>query len=133
MHQVATAAAFQATIRDEARDLVRRLGVPDSVFGDKGVSARSPITGETIGCLHRTSPDEAKAAIGRAQKAFSVWRRVPAPRRGEFVRLLGQELRAAGEDLGCLVTLETCKILSASVGMVQEMIYSCACAVGLAR
>jgi aldehyde dehydrogenase (NAD+) len=133
MHQVATAAAFQATIRDEARDLVRRLGVPDSVFGDKGVSARSPITGETIGCLHRTSPDEAKAAIGRAHKAFSVWRRVPAPRRGEFVRLLGQELRAAREDLGRLVILETGKILSEGVGEVQEMIDICDFAVGLSR
>jgi aldehyde dehydrogenase (NAD+) len=133
MHQVATAAAFSSSIRDEARDLVRRLGVPESVFADKGIAARSPITGETLACLHRTSADEARAAIARAHKAFLAWRRVPAPRRGELVRLLGQELRAAKDDLGRLVTLETGKILSEGFGEVQEMIDICDFAVGLSR
>ena len=62
-----------------------------------------------------------------------VWRRVPAPRRGEFVRLLGEELRAAKADLGRLVTLETGKILSEGLGEVQEMIDICDFAVGLSR
>ena len=133
MHQVATAAASHASIREEALSLLRRLGVPESAFADKGMAARSPITGETIACLRRTSAEEASAAIGRAHKAFSAWRRVPAPRRGELVRLLGQELRAARDDLGRLVTLETGKILSEGVGEVQEMIDICDFAVGLSR
>jgi aldehyde dehydrogenase (NAD+) len=133
MHQVATAAALPSTIRAEALDLVRRLGVPESAFADKGIAARSPITGETLACLHRTSAEEARAAIGRAHKAFLAWRKVPAPRRGELVRLLGEELRAAKADLGRLVTLETGKIASEGLGEVQEMIDICDFAVGLSR
>ena len=99
----------------------------------RGLAARSPITGETVACLRRTSAEEAEAAIGRAHEAFSAWRLVPAPRRGEFVRLLGEELRAAKDDLGRLVTLETGKILSEGLGEVQEMIDICDFAVGLSR
>jgi len=62
-----------------------------------------------------------------------VWRTVPAPHRGEFVRLLAEELRTAQEDLGRLVTLETGKILSEGFGEVQEMIDICDFAVGLSR
>ena len=71
--------------------------------------------------------------IGRATKAFNVWRTVPAPRRGEFVRVLAEELRAAKDDLGRLVTLETGKIVSEGLGEVQEMIDVCDFAVGLSR
>jgi len=73
------------------------------------------------------------AAIGRAQKAFDRWRQVPAPVRGEFVRLIGEELRAHKDDLGLLVTLETGKILAEGTGEVQEMIDICDFAVGLSR
>ena len=55
-------------------------------------------------------PAEATAAIGQAHEAFKAWRSVPAPRRGELVRLLGEELRAAKADLGRLVTLEAGKM-----------------------
>jgi aldehyde dehydrogenase (NAD+) len=133
MSKVATALSVEPTIRDEALAICRRLGVADEAFAGKGVHARSPITGETIACVRPTNPDEAKAAIARAHKAFATWRKVPAPRRGEFVRLLGQELRAAKDDLGRLVTLETGKILSEGVGEVQEMIDICDFAVGLSR
>ena len=83
--------------------------------------------------VRATTAEEAKAAIGMAQDAFKVWRVVPAPRRGEFVRLLGEELRAAKTDLGRLVTLETGKIASEGLGEVQEMIDICDFAVGLSR
>ena len=89
MSKVATAATFHPTIRDEALAIVRNLGVPDSAFAERGLPARSPITGEIITCVRPTTPEEAKAAVGRAHKAFSRWRTVPGPRRGEFVRLLG--------------------------------------------
>jgi aldehyde dehydrogenase (NAD+) len=133
MSMVATAATFHPTIRDEALAIVRRLGVPDSAFAERGLPARSPITGEVVACVRSTTPEEAKATIGRAHKAFARWRNVPAPRRGEFVRLLGRELREAKDELGRLVTLETGKILSEGRGEVQEMIDICDFAVGLSR
>src|SRR4051812_3014564 len=111
MNTVATAGQLAPTIAGEALAILRRLGVPESALGEKGCVARSPITGEVMTHVRRTTPDDAKAAIAGAHKAFLTWRRVPAPRRGEFVRLLGQELRAAKDDLGRLVTLETGKIL----------------------
>ena len=73
------------------------------------------------------------AAIARAQAAFLAWRRVPAPRRGELVRLLGEELRAGKEALGRLVTIEVGKVVSEGLGEVQEMIDICDFAVGLSR
>ena len=75
----------------------------------------------------------ANAAIEAAHEAFLAWRNVPAPRRGELVRLLGEELRAAKADLGLLVTLEAGKIVSEGLGEVQEMIDICDYAVGLSR
>ena len=119
--------------RDEARAILKRLGVPESAFAPAGLPARSPITGEVIAHVRETSAEEAKAAIGRAQEAFLAWRKVPAPRRGEFVRLLGEELRAAKDDLGRLVTLEAGKVTSEGLGEVQEMIDICDFAVGLSR
>ncbi len=121
------------SVRDDALALLDRLGVPASAFAPGGLPARSPITGETLATVRETTPEEAKAAIGRAHQAFKAWRAVPAPRRGEFVRLLGEELRAAKADLGRLVTLEAGKILSEGLGEVQEMIDICDYAVGLSR
>ncbi len=94
---------------------------------------RSPITGEEIAQLRDTTPEEAEAAIARSVKAFHAWRQVPSPKRGEFVRLLGQELRMAKAELGRLVTLEAGKITSEGLGEVQEMIDICDFAVGLSR
>ena len=93
----------------------------------------SPITGEPITHVRVTGPEEATGVIGRAAQAFGVWRTVPAPRRGEFVRILAEELRVAKDDLGLLVTLETGKIVSEGLGEVQEMIDICDFAVGLSR
>ena len=133
MNKPAPPADFQSSIADEALALLRRLGVPADAVGERGMPAPSPITGEVVTHVRETSPEEAKDAIRRADDAFLRWRRVPAPRRGEFVRLLGEELRAAKADLGRLVTLETGKILSEGLGEVQEMIDICDFAVGLSR
>lgn len=113
--------------------LLKRLGVSESAFATKGLVAHSPITGETVATLRETSAAEAQAAIGRAQAAYLAWRKVPAPRRGEFVRLLGEELRTHKADLGLLVTLEAGKVTSEGLGEVQEMIDICDFAVGLSR
>jgi aldehyde dehydrogenase (NAD+) len=76
---------------------------------------------------------DADAAGARAAAAFTVWRSVPAPVRGELVRRYGEALRAHRDDLGLLVTIETGKPISEGIGEVQEMIDICDFAVGLSR
>jgi aldehyde dehydrogenase (NAD+) len=122
-----------AGVAEEARAILARLGVPEKAFAPAGRAAISPITGEVIVHVRETTPDEAKAAIARADAAFKAWRAIPAPKRGEFVRLIGEELRTAKDDLGRLVTLEAGKIVSEGLGEVQEMIDICDYAVGLSR
>jgi aldehyde dehydrogenase (NAD+) len=119
--------------KSDALAILRRLGVPETAFAIQGLPARAPVTGETIMHVREAGIAEAQAAIARAHEAFLAWRLVPAPRRGEFVRLLGEELRAAKADLGLLVTIEAGKILSEGLGEVQEMIDICDFAVGLSR
>ena len=93
----------------------------------------SPIDGAEIARAPESDPALMPEVISRATSAFQAWREVPAPRRGELVRLLGEELRAAKADLGALVTLEVGKITSEGLGEVQEMIDICDFAVGLSR
>src|SRR4051812_42821900 len=133
MNEIAPATAFQSSIREEALGILGRLGADADATGPKGLPARSPITGETIAHVRETSPNAARDAIRRAHEAFLAWRLVPAPRRGELVRLLGEELRRAKDDLGALVTLEAGKITSEGLGEVQEMIDICDLGVGLFR
>jgi aldehyde dehydrogenase (NAD+) len=120
-----------ASAADEARAVLHALGV--ALPPDGPLVCRSPITGEAIARVPEASPQAAGQAIERARRAFLAWRQVPPPRRGELVRLLGAELRAAKVPLGRLVTLETGKILSEGQGEVQEMIDICDYAVGLSR
>ena len=93
----------------------------------------SPIDGKPLAALRCHAPDEVAQAVGRAREAFGAWRDVPAPRRGELVRLLGEELREHKDLLARLVCLESGKILSEALGEVQEMIDICDFAVGLSR
>ncbi|MGL5010380.1 MAG: L-piperidine-6-carboxylate dehydrogenase [Paracoccaceae bacterium] len=97
------------------------------------LQVHSPIDGTLVANVHETPLAEMPAVIARAQSAFKAWRDVPAPRRGELVRLLGEELRTAKAELGALVTLEAGKITSEGLGEVQEMIDICDFAVGLSR
>ena len=122
-----------ASVREEAFTILSSLGVPESAFGRDGLRATSPITGEVIAHVRRTSPEETSSIIDRAASAFNTWRTVPAPGRGKLVRAIAEELRVAKEDLGRLVTLETGKIISEGLGEVQEMIDICDFAVGLSR
>ena len=93
----------------------------------------SPIDGVLLGEAPVTPLADVEAAINRAQDAFKVWRNVPAPRRGELIRLFGEELRRDKEALASLVTLEAGKIAAEGQGEVQEMIDICDFAVGLSR
>ena len=124
---------MSASLAAETLVLLKRLGVPARALSRDGIPARSPITGETLAHVPESGAGRTVAAIGRAHAAYLQWRDVPAPKRGEFVRLLGQELRAAKTDLGMLVTIEAGKILSEGLGEVQEMIDICDYAVGLSR
>ncbi|HVI32328.1 aldehyde dehydrogenase family protein [Phenylobacterium sp.] len=127
---------LQAKITSAAADaaqVLERLGVPAALTtgGDRPV--RSPVTGEVIAHVHDNTPAQVDAAVEAAHEAFLAWRVVPAPRRGELVRLFGEELRAAKADLARLVTLEAGKVVSEANGEVQEMIDICDYAVGLSR
>jgi len=117
----------------ETRTLLSRLGVEEAALLGGTLTSYSPVTGEAVAALHQVTPAEASAAIDRADVAFKAWRLVPAPKRGELVRLLGEELRAAKADLGRLVSIEAGKIPSEGLGEVQEMIDICDFAVGLSR
>ena len=116
-----------------AAPLLARLGVDEYLASDGDLVVRTPITGEELGRVHRADADATAAAVARASAAFQAWRDVPGPRRGELVRLLGEELRREKEALGALVTLEVGKIEQEGLGEVQEMIDICDFAVGLSR
>jgi aldehyde dehydrogenase (NAD+) len=117
----------------EVASLLNDFGVPTELYSNGPRVARTPLTGATIAKVQDATPEIANGAIACAEKAFRQWRAVPAPRRGELVRLLGDELRRHKGTLGRLVTIETGKILSEGEGEVQEMIDICDFAVGLSR
>ncbi len=99
--------------------------------GDLAVS--SPIDGSRLASVPSTSPADLDGAIARAHRSFLHWRTIPAPVRGEFVRLLGRTLRQHKQTLAELVTLECGKPIAEAEGEVQEMIDIADFAVGLSR
>jgi aldehyde dehydrogenase (NAD+) len=111
---------------EESAQLLELFGIDHA----GGLVSHSPIDGSVIGRVTIGDPD---TACSRAAEAFEKWRLVPAPIRGELVRLLGQELREAKAVLAKMVTLEAGKITAESLGEVQEMIDICDFAVGLSR
>ncbi|HSW20144.1 MAG TPA: aldehyde dehydrogenase family protein [Ramlibacter sp.] len=121
-----------AASTDIVTPLLASLGIAHLAANGE-LLVKSPIDGAVIGRVRMHTASEAAVAIGRAQEAFKTWRKVPAPRRGELIRLFGEELRAGKDTLGQLVAIETGKILSEGLGEVQEMIDICDFAVGLSR
>lgn len=111
---------------DEAANILDLAGIDSA----GRLASFSPIDGSAIGRVTVGDPDR---AAERAARAFLEWRRVPPPRRGELVRVLGEYLREAKPVLAKLVTLESGKIIQESLGEVQEMIDICDFAVGLSR
>ena len=114
----------------KADEIFHKLGIARA---DQGHAVHSPIDGALIGHVAFDDAAAIERKIATAQEAFREWRNVPAPRRGELVRLFGEELRANKQALGQLVTLEAGKILQEGLGEVQEMIDICYFAVGLSR
>ena len=114
-------------------NIIKELGLNPDDFKGGSLKVYSPVDGSQMAALTEDTSATTDAKIKAAHDAFLDWRKVPAPRRGELVRLLGEELRANKEALSKLVTAECGKILEEGRGEVQEMIDICDFAVGLSR
>ena len=114
----------------ETKTLLETLGC---IIDGGDLAVHSPIDGSRIGTVATATVDDVNDAVEKSNAAFLTWRNVPAPRRGELVRLFGNALRAQKQDLARLVTLDCGKPLSEGLGEVQEMIDICDFAVGLSR
>jgi aldehyde dehydrogenase (NAD+) len=123
---------MKPTKMDLSRELCA-VGLDPRGFDEGDLVARSPIDGSETARLVSDDAAAAAQAVARAHDAFTKWRRVPAPRRGELVRLFGEELRASKDALAALVTIEAGKIVAEARGEVQEMIDICDFACGLSR
>jgi aldehyde dehydrogenase (NAD+) len=124
------------------KEILRKLGIedvnPGGFHGEwlgsgEPLEVRSPIDGSPLARVTQVTPEEYDTIAARAHEAFLGWRQIPAPKRGEVVRQLGNALRGLKEPLGALVTIEMGKIRAEGEGEVQEMIDICDFAVGLSR
>ncbi|UII34983.1 aldehyde dehydrogenase family protein [Fulvivirga ulvae] len=104
-------------------------------LGSKGelIESYSPVDGKLIGKVSTTTEEQYEEIVKTAENAFKSWRLIPAPKRGEVVRQIGEELRKYKEALGKLVSYEMGKSYQEGLGEVQEMIDICDFAVGLSR
>jgi aldehyde dehydrogenase (NAD+) len=132
--------------KPDINSLLGRLGLkamnPGAWSGSHGwstardstlVNVRNPADGALIAQMRPASAEDYENVIASAAEAAAAWRHVPAPKRGEAVRLLGEELRRHKSDLGTLVSLENGKIIAEGLGEVQEMIDIADFAVGQSR
>jgi aldehyde dehydrogenase (NAD+) len=99
----------------------------------KIINVTTPIDNQVIGTVEMLNEGDYEKVISVAQQAFEIWRKIPAPGRGEIIRQYGLALRKYKSELGTLVSLECGKILQEGLGEVQEMIDICDFAVGLSR
>ncbi|MEL0455152.1 aldehyde dehydrogenase family protein [Flavobacteriaceae bacterium SZ-1-7] len=103
-------------------------------FSNGGIiESVSPVDGNLIAKVKTTTKEDFETVMDVATKAFKIWRKVPAPQRGEIVRQFGEKLREKKEALGKLVSFEMGKSYQEGLGEVQEMIDICDFAVGLSR
>src|SRR5688572_9225354 len=125
-------------------EMLEKLGLqpvnPGASTGTQWLSTKgdvlpslSPCDGEEIASVQQATTVNYVRIVALSQEAFRTWRRVPAPKRGEVVRQMGDALRQWKEPLGRLVSYETGKIYQEGLGEVQEMIDICDFAVGLSR
>lgn len=128
---------------NEIQEVLQSLGLQEvnngtstgSVSFSNGsiLESYSPVDGKLIGKVKTSTAEDYAKAMDQATEAFKSWRLVPAPKRGEIVRQIGQALRDNKENLGKLVSYEMGKSLQEGLGEVQEMIDICDFAVGLSR
>ena len=103
------------------------------IEGGEKIASYSPVDGSLIGSVSSARKKDYDLLIDKAQKAYAFWRTVPAPKRGDLIRLIAIELRTNKEALGHLVSFEMGKSLQEGLGEVQEMIDIADFAVGLSR
>ncbi len=126
------------------QDILDRLGLTGELSGAWGangpmptdgelVTSYNPATGEPLGRVRLATVAQYEAVLADAQSAFERWRTLPAPKRGEIVRQMGNAMREHKDDLGAIVTLEVGKIKSEGLGEVQESIDMADLAVGMSR
>ena len=131
--QTTDALLAQLSSPKQVEQLLNKLGVASQNYQNGTLRVKTPIDGSVVGQVVEHTLEQAEQQIQAAQQAFKAWRKVPAPRRGELVRLFGQVLRDYKDDLGALVSWEAGKITQEGLGEVQEMIDICDFAVGLSR
>ncbi|SCK22949.1 aldehyde dehydrogenase (NAD+) [Variovorax sp. HW608] len=117
----------------EFKSVLERCGFKAADYTEGSLTVRSPIDGAVLAQVHETPAASMQAVIDRSHAAFLKWRSVPAPVRGELVRLWGEELRAAKQDIGHIVSKEVGKIVEEGLGEVQEGVDICEFALGLSR
>ena len=126
------------------QEVLKRIGVNDhpvavavgntwQAGAGEALTGKSPIDGSMLVTLTQATPSDVDTVVATARSAFQTWRNVPAPRRGEFVRLIGNALREHKADLAAIVSWEAGKITQEALGEVQEMIDICDFAVGQSR
>jgi aldehyde dehydrogenase (NAD+) len=126
------------------REILAQFGIEDENNGastgghwfrtrGEKINSYSPVDGELIASVNAATEADYEAVILKAQEAFKLWREVPAPKRGEVIRQLGEKIREYKQPLGELVSYEMGKSLQEGLGEVQEMIDICDFAVGLSR
>ena len=124
--------------------VLKELGIKENNYGastglnhiitkGKKIDSFSPVDGRLIGSINAAEEADYLIVMKAAEEAFKIWRLVPAPKRGEIVRQIGDELRKNKNSLGKLVSYEMGKSLQEGLGEVQEMIDICDFAVGLSR
>lgn len=115
------------------QEILNKLGVEAAKYQQGSLVVKTPIDGSVIGNVLLHTAEQAEQQIQQAQQAYQQWRKIPAPRRGELVRVFGQVLREYKDELGALVSWEAGKITQEGLGEVQEMIDICDFALGLSR
>jgi len=113
--------------------VLERLGISRDGSDAATVASLNPADGTELGRVPLASAEDYERTVAKSIDVFQRWRMFPAPKRGEIVREIGDELRRRKDDLGTLVTLEMGKILAEGKGEVQEMIDIADFAVGLSR
>ena len=116
------------------KQILETIGVDKNLYTvPNGQTVVSPIDATEIATVKHTTRQEYEAKVFNVKQAQRDWRTIPAPQRGEVIRLFGEELRKYKNELGRLVTIENGKIFQEGLGEVQEMIDICDFAVGLSR
>lgn len=119
----------------EIRELNAGVFIGSKAIKGEGeiISSYSPVDGKLIGSVSSATPNQYNEVIEKSLDAFKEWQKIPAPKRGDIVRQLGEKLREFKDPLGQLVSYEMGKSLQEGLGEVQEMIDICEFAVGLSR